>query len=70
MDFDLNFIDAFPPCYYGLNEEFICSPRMDNLVSSFLAIKTIINADSMDKDSSFINMITLFDHEECGSQSF
>lgn len=53
----------------GLNEEYISSPRLDNLFSSFAALRAILSEESQSKDSSFINMVCLFDHEECGSES-
>lgn len=69
VDLDLSFCDANPATLVGLNQEFISSPRIDNQVSSFFALKAITNPDSYDPDSSFINLICLFDHEEIGSVS-
>lgn len=36
-------------------------------MSSFLAMKSLLDLEK--NDSSWINMICLFDHEECGSES-
>jgi aspartyl aminopeptidase len=52
-----------------LNEEFISSARIDNLFSSFAALNSILNPKFFE-GSSFVNAVVLFDHEECGSQSF
>ena len=35
IDFDLYFADSNPSGYVGLNEDFISSPRLDNLFSSW-----------------------------------
>ena len=35
VDFDLYFADSNPSSLVGLNEDFISSPRLDNLFSSF-----------------------------------
>ena len=35
IDFDLYFADSNPSSYVGLDEDFISSPRLDNLFSSF-----------------------------------
>lgn len=68
-DFELVLFDTQPAVVGGLNNEFIFSPRLDNLNSSFCAIQGLINADkSVDSDSS-IRAVALFDHEEIGSQS-
>ena len=67
---DLYFSDVQPASYFGLNDEFLSSARLDNLFSSFFALKGLINSESFDDNSSYVNMICLFDHEECGSESF
>lgn len=54
----------------GINEEFISSPRLDNLMSSFTCLKAFSNSNLKYTDnSSFVNVICLYDHEECGSES-
>jgi aspartyl aminopeptidase len=35
IDFDLYFADSNPSSYVGLNDDFISSPRLDNLFSSW-----------------------------------
>lgn len=42
IDFDLYFADSNPSSYFGINEDFISSPRLDNLFSSFHGIFLII----------------------------
>lgn len=63
MDFDLCFADDHDPKIIGFNKEFIASPRLDNLFSSWAAVETI----SVPNDSSDINVAALYDHEEIGS---
>ncbi|KAI0307348.1 aspartyl aminopeptidase [Multifurca ochricompacta] len=70
-DFELHLYDTQPSVLGGLNNEFIFSPRMDNLVSSFAAVEALSESAS----SSFfplggnVNCIALFNHEEIGSVS-
>lgn len=65
MDFDLCFADDHNPNIIGFNKEFIASPRLDNLFSSWTALETIVTENkSMD-----INIAALFDHEEIGSKT-
>ncbi len=42
---------------------------MDNLFSSFHALRALSDAELFNLESSFVNMVYLYDHEECGSQS-
>lgn len=64
---DLYFFDYNKPGFFGLNQEFISSPRLDNLFSSYFALRSITDKNSEWANSSFINMVTLYDHEEVGS---
>ena len=70
LDLEFSLADAQPSALIGLYEEFISSPRLDNLFSSFHALDALINAkESALSESSFVNFAVLFDHEEIGSQS-
>jgi aspartyl aminopeptidase len=56
----------------GMHEEFVSSPRLDNLASSFAALDALIKQSKVDaskRDNSEVDMILLFDHEEVGSTS-
>jgi len=68
IDLDLVFCDTQPASFIGLYDEFISSPRLDNLFSSFNALNAIISAEGS-AESAFVNFICLFDHEEVGSES-
>lgn len=56
-----------------MHEEFVSSPRLDNLASSLCALDAIIKHSKKDvktaRNHSEVDMIILFDHEEVGSQS-
>ncbi|KAE8148667.1 peptidase M18 [Aspergillus avenaceus] len=72
LDFEMILFDTQKSCLGGLLEEFIFSPRLDNLNSSFCAtvglIDSVADASALDDESS-IRLIALFDHEEIGSRT-
>lgn len=68
IDLDLVFADTQPATFIGLYDEFISAPRIDNLFSSFNALNSIISPEASSESSS-VNLICLFDHEEVGSES-
>lgn len=72
IDFELNAYDSQPACLVGLHEEFVSSPRLDNLASSLCSLDALIQRSKVpmaERDHAEIDMIMLFDHEEVGSQS-
>ncbi|VVT50715.1 uncharacterized protein SAPINGB_P002856 [Magnusiomyces paraingens] len=71
-DFELVLYDTQPSVLGGINDEFIFSPRHDNLNSSFTSLAALIesiNSESSLENDEGIRMVTLFDHEEIGSAS-
>jgi aspartyl aminopeptidase len=66
IDLELSFADAQPACYFGLDQDFISAPRIDNLFSSYHALLALAESTNQ---GTFINMAAIFDHEECGSES-
>ncbi|KAL4926974.1 M18 family aminopeptidase [Aspergillus undulatus] len=70
LDFEMILFDTQKSCLGGLLEEFIFSPRLDNLNSSYCATAGLIESvadESALNDESTIRLIALFDHEEIGS---
>ena len=72
QDFDLTLCDTQPAACWGMNDEFVSSPRTDNQVHCFTAMEALIShaaAAELATDTD-VAMIALFDHEEVGSESF
>jgi aspartyl aminopeptidase len=72
LDFELILFDTQKSCLGGMLEEFVYSPRLDNLEMSFCSVRGLIESvrseTAVDNDSA-IRLIALFDHEEVGSTS-
>jgi hypothetical protein len=72
LDFELSVCDTQPSCIGGARKEFIFSGRLDNLASSFCALRALLDtcedAASL-TDESCIRAVALFDNEEVGSDS-
>jgi aspartyl aminopeptidase len=56
--------DTQPPALLGLRQQFLCSARLDNLLSCYIALHALIAGDD---DSASVLVCT--DHEEVGSVS-
>jgi len=61
---DLVFYDTNPAQFIGVNEEFLASARLDNLLSCFTGLMSLIDADD-----SLTSLLVCNDHEEVGSAS-
>lgn len=59
---ELSFYDTQKGSFIGLNEEFIASARLDNLLSCFIGLKALIETKTP-------MMSAFMDHEEVGSES-
>ncbi|MBT8346333.1 MAG: M18 family aminopeptidase [Desulfofustis sp.] len=64
LGYDLFCYDCAPPRYFGLDHEFICGPRLDNLLSCFIALQALL-----DKEGPSNCMLIFTNHEEIGSTS-
>lgn len=64
LDYDLNLYDTQGAAITGFHQDFICSARLDNLLSCFVGLKSLLEAD----DSQNVLLICN-DHEEVGSMS-
>ncbi|MFT7687197.1 MAG: aspartyl aminopeptidase [Candidatus Azotimanducaceae bacterium] len=61
---ELSFFDTQSPALLGINEEFIASARLDNLLSCYIGLSALLNAG--EKVST---LLVCNDHEEVGSTS-
>ncbi len=72
LDYELSLYDVQRPSYVGLNEEFITSARLDNLLSCYIGLTGLVNHVVGSVKSGNVNsgcMLVCSDHEEVGSQS-
>lgn len=65
LDYELWVYCMQEPTVFGMEEEFLLSPRLDNLTSVQALLTGLIEG----KQSRGINVIALFDHEEIGSRT-
>jgi aspartyl aminopeptidase len=72
VDFEMVLYDTQKSCIGGINEEFIFSARLDNLGMSYCStmglIESLSSSSALDEEPT-IRLISLFDHEEIGSQT-
>lgn len=64
LDYELSFYDTQAPAHIGLNQEFIASARLDNLLSCFVGLEALLAADKQQA-----SVLVCTDHEEIGSSS-
>ncbi|KAJ1914602.1 hypothetical protein H4219_004711 [Mycoemilia scoparia] len=72
-DFELCLYDTQPSTIGGISNEFVFSPRLDNLCMSYCAVEGLLESlsdggKSLESEEG-IRMVALFDNEEIGSQS-
>src|SRR5688572_24508928 len=64
LDFELSLYDVNPPALVGLKEEFIASARLDNLLSCYVGLRSLLESTGR------ANKLVVFtDHEEVGSST-
>jgi aspartyl aminopeptidase len=64
---ELYFYDTQAPALVGLNEEFIASARLDNLLSCYISLDAMLDAHRLQPDK--FSLMVCNDHEEVGSSS-
>ncbi len=64
LDYELAFYDSQKASLVGLNDEFIVSARLDNLLSCFIGLQALLAAEAGSAQVLICN-----DHEEVGSAS-
>ncbi len=64
LDYEISLYDTQPPALVGLQQDFIASARLDNLLSCYVGVQALLQADP---DVSSLLICT--DHEEVGSTS-
>ena len=64
LDYELCFYDSQAPAIVGLNEDFIASARLDNLLSCYTGLRALIDAGGDEW-----SLLVCNDHEEVGSLS-
>ena len=65
LAYDLFLVNADMPYAFGVNNEFLASPRVDNLTSACASLEALFNK----ADSEGICVAALMHHEEVGSHS-
>ncbi len=69
LGWDAMLRDVQPAALLGRNRELIAAPRLDNLASSYAAVRALLAVADSGGAPSHRPMIVLFDHEEVGSRS-
>ncbi|MCF6208535.1 MAG: M18 family aminopeptidase, partial [Ghiorsea sp.] len=64
LDYELSFYDVQKPAITGLNDDFISSARLDNLLSCYTGLMALIHGDNSQN-----TLLVCNDHEEVGSVS-
>ncbi len=64
LGYELSFYDTNHPSLIGVQEEFIASARLDNLLSCFVGAQALLKADP-----EVTSLLICSDHEEVGSAS-
>lgn len=65
LDYELSFYDCQGASEVGLEQDFICSARLDNLLSCYLGLEALVAA----ADAGQHSVLVCNDHEEVGSVS-
>ncbi len=69
VDVELSIVDSQPSRLGGAHNEFIFSPRLDNLLSCFCSLEALMNTSSKLDNEEDVHVVAMFDNEEVGSES-
>lgn len=64
LDYEICLYDTQPPALVGLEQDFIASSRLDNLLSCFIGLQSLLEAGN-----EVSSLLICTDHEEIGSAS-
>ncbi len=64
LDYEMSFYEADKGSVFGVNQEFVSASRLDNLLSCYVGLQSLLASES---DESIL--LVCNDHEEVGSQS-
>lgn len=64
LDYEISLYDTQAPAMIGLEQNFIASARLDNLLSCFIGLQSLLEADG-----EVSSLLICTDHEEVGSTS-
>ena len=65
LSYDLFLVNADMPYLFGVNNEFLAAPRIDNLACSYAGLEALLSST----ETSGICVLALMDNEEIGSLS-
>ncbi|NOZ53423.1 MAG: M18 family aminopeptidase [Gammaproteobacteria bacterium] len=68
LDYELCFYDTQAPALVGLKAEFISSARLDNLLSCYVGLASLVNMNNS-VENKITSLLVCNDHEEVGSVS-
>lgn len=69
QDLELSLADTQPGAIWGLNNEFLSSPRLDNQVHCYTGLTALLDHSRDLSADTGVSMLCCFDHEEVGSDS-
>ena len=69
FDFELCLYDTHNASISGINDEFLNSARLDNLMMSFCSVNALIEGLPTISQDTNIRLVSLFDNEEVGSNT-
>ncbi|MDQ2077172.1 M18 family aminopeptidase [Marinimicrobium sp. ABcell2] len=64
LDYEISLYDTQAPALVGLKQDFIASARLDNLLSCYVGLRSLLEADP-----EVTSLLVCNDHEEVGSAS-